>query len=373
VRAGTGISNLIGYSHFVPIPRFRFDDASLGLPPQPVPVRYACLAADWSPSLLADLVVGFSATSPPMLAVREFASRRVSTVFPDEYREFHGVRPLKPENLAKLPPHHFVWSDDLVRAFSDLADLAGDRETAHLEKYYVNWEPELGPYLSELSSCADFSTCPPRQTACSIRRIHDVWFLRFEGSECAYPNEKGFKYLKQLLVVRDLHDDRDFSVDALNTAVNAPPPDSVGPSIVKASVMEQLRKDGAVIRDDAFIDAALPAADEQALEEVERVLSKYKDELSAAKDLSDRAHQEKLENNIKQLQDYLSANRNIKGRPRLVSGTSDKMRKAISAAIDRVVKSIHVQQPALASHLRTHIKKGRIFSYRPPESIVWTA
>ena len=40
----------------MPIPEFKFTDSPSGLPPNPVPVRLACLVSEWSPYLLASIL-----------------------------------------------------------------------------------------------------------------------------------------------------------------------------------------------------------------------------------------------------------------------------------------------------------------------------
>src|SRR6266852_4015849 len=130
----------------MPIPSYKFEDAKAGLPRQPVPVRLACLAANWTPRLFAVLVTGDSELGSPLIRVWEYdeKTRNVGEVHSESY---NGIIPdgdlTRCDELAALPPNHFVWSDELVIAFSDLIDLTIGRESAHEDGLGIRWQPAL--------------------------------------------------------------------------------------------------------------------------------------------------------------------------------------------------------------------------------------
>jgi hypothetical protein len=115
----------------VPIPTLKIEDPDLGLPRQPVPLRYAYLVVGLPfrhfLGLLAvrhfdryELLTAyeFRATAPPGKVPREFYEQLATNAPLDE-----------PEgkSVARLPPDHFAWSDELARALPDYIDHFMDR------------------------------------------------------------------------------------------------------------------------------------------------------------------------------------------------------------------------------------------------------
>src|SRR3712207_605218 len=141
----------------MPAPSFRFDDLASGLPRQPVPIRFVCLAADWTPSVLAEVVGGFNQGFPPILTVYEFnpTSAAIGEVHPDRYAKFRTASGPLSTVLADLPANHFVWSDDLVIAFSDFIDLTSDRITAREQGHKIRWNPALSDSAAIINSSTD--------------------------------------------------------------------------------------------------------------------------------------------------------------------------------------------------------------------------
>ena len=81
----------------MPIPKFEFEDADAGLPRQPVPVRFACMAADWSPSMFARFVEGSNDGVGQIVTVYAFDPKRktIGEIHPIEYSQDTGLRNLK--------------------------------------------------------------------------------------------------------------------------------------------------------------------------------------------------------------------------------------------------------------------------------------
>lgn len=60
------------------------------------------------------------------------------------------------ERLDRLPPHHFVWSEDLARAFSELIDLTSSRTDAHRFMVRLIWNVDVTPIQEALDRSPDF-------------------------------------------------------------------------------------------------------------------------------------------------------------------------------------------------------------------------
>ena len=147
----------------MPKPKFHFDHKARGLPRQPVPVRIACLAADWTPKLFARLVNwSIEECGKPLIDVYAFdeSTHHVSEVTPSSYspaiKEFSGNLP---SDLLILPANHFVWSDEFVSAFSGYIDNVFGREDAWEGGYGIRWTPEVpDDCATAINECVDLSS-----------------------------------------------------------------------------------------------------------------------------------------------------------------------------------------------------------------------
>ena len=82
------------------------------------------------------------------------------------------------------------------------------------------------------------------------------------------------------------------------------------------------------------------------------------------------ATQEKAE--LEQLAEYLSAHLSRTGKQRKVDPVMEKVRKAVSNAIDVAIKDIAKQDDAAAGHFEVFIATGRTIIYKPGQPISWT-
>ena len=162
----------------MPIPKFNFEDADAGLPQHPVPVRLACLAADWSPALFAVVVSGDANLGPPLLAVWEYEENNghFGQVHARAYVDLIPPDATLPEAIAALPENHFVWSDDLRTAFSDLIDLTIGRDAAHADNLAIIWDPAHKGCDLLVAQCPDFSKLlSSPQEICFLRKSGGAW------------------------------------------------------------------------------------------------------------------------------------------------------------------------------------------------------
>ncbi len=146
----------------MPIPEFHFDEPpDLGLPRQPVPLRFAYLVT----GLTFREFVG-------LLAVRHFDRYEHLTDY--EYEKDKAPRAVrrgdyaeiltnaspdapKSDLMALLPRDHFVWSDELSGAFSQAIDDCLDRDVAQAEGLILDWNPAHRGLGSLLEECVDLS------------------------------------------------------------------------------------------------------------------------------------------------------------------------------------------------------------------------
>jgi hypothetical protein len=95
----------------MPIPTFQFDDPDAGFPRQPVPARWACLAARWHPSTFAQFVVGLTDEIGPIVTVYtlDADTKVIGEVHPNDYAQYLKL-PQEPlfGAIAAIPSNHFV-------------------------------------------------------------------------------------------------------------------------------------------------------------------------------------------------------------------------------------------------------------------------
>ena len=208
------------------IPSFHFDHPNLGLPRQPVPVRLACFAANWSIGMLATALSPEDSFHGSLLTAYEYneGTGYVGEVVPTYYQQFRHIAFPTPETVGLLPENHFVWSDDLIQAYSNFVDLTWHRDDAHADEAGVRWTPALGDCEQVVAQSADFSRLSTHQTgnAPPRNRIYcsnEIWTLEFDDSTVRIKDSKGVGYLGHLLT----HPGDQISAVELYRLINPPP------------------------------------------------------------------------------------------------------------------------------------------------------
>ena len=206
----------------MPIPKFEFEDADAGLPRQPVPVRFACMAADWSPALFADLVTGDEQLGPPLLTVWQYdeQNERVGRIPPQAYGDLIPRDARLAEALSGIPANHFVWSDELSIAFSQLIDLTIGREVANEAQLEIRWDTAIDKDCArKVAEGPDFSKIfAPSRKDCYLKKVGGAWITSYDGIETPIKHSIGLVYLQYLLA----HPYRDVPVNDLNTCAYPP-------------------------------------------------------------------------------------------------------------------------------------------------------
>jgi hypothetical protein len=122
------------------------------------------------------------------------------------------------------------------------------------------------------------------------------------------------------------------------------------------------------------IGSAGEQADSQALEQIKQEYLDAGAELEKAVQNNDLAAQDRLRREIAPLEDYLKSVKGYGGRRRRASDDADKIRRSVTQAIRRVIKSLSCEDklPAAARHLDNAIKTGLFMSYEPEVELAWS-
>lgn len=345
----------------MPIPTFHFENPSLGLPRQPVPVRFACFAANWSIGMLATVLSREDAFNGQLLSAYEFIAelKYKGEVAPGFYDQFRGLDSPTPETLAAIPANHFVWSDDLTWAYSEFVDLAWSRDDAHAAAAGVRWAPALGDCAKVVSQSVDLSQLSPCNidAASSYNRIYcvkDIWTFEFMGSTVQVNNSVGIRYLNHLMT----HPFEELSAVDLYRLINPPPAlDSSFRSTSEA--VESLDHDD----DSSGYEGSHGGAHDSVYDDKTKtsIATKCKRLREQIKELREQKKYEeaaRLEDEEDELLKYLREATSLKGNPRSFNHDNEKARKAVWSARARAIQQIKKLYPDLGKYLDEKIKTG---------------
>lgn len=362
----------------MPTPTLQFDDEATGLPPQAVPVRFACMAANWHPALFSELVTGIRDIGP-LLRVYEYDATKYTSgeVHPVEYQKYLATKTLPLcDALDSLPANHFVWSNDLVQAYSDYVDLALDREYARQSGLGIRWNPTLGGCENIIAASTDLSRLNKSvESKSSLRLGAKACVAYYNGTQGQFSEDKGLHYIITLLK----QPNTEFSVQDLERIVNPhSPTDLSADAYVDKSVSdddstENIQVD--VVEDSSITTGHLgfsfSAIDDRTKRELQEKIKVLDENIADADERCDDERKRKFEDERDDIAAYLSANLNHKGKPRQSNSTGDKIRKAIWSAISRTITRIKDAHPTLGEHLEKSIDTGFSCCYRPTTPIKW--
>ncbi len=144
------------------IPIFSFTNPERGLPRALVPLRMVPDITDVDAEVvLAWLTVHSHLKLPALLTAWEFNNSgthgKVRHTFYSGLTNQMRATNSNQAKLALIPPDHFVYSDDLVHAFSDYIDIFISREAALDLGMAIEWNPSLGPNRIIIDQCQDLT------------------------------------------------------------------------------------------------------------------------------------------------------------------------------------------------------------------------
>lgn len=138
-------------------------DNSNNLLNQPIPLRLVPFITHWSTEqLLKYLVEIFPMSNNVLLPAYEYCDdKNPGTIEINDYIDLLSKTPV--ENLLQaIPYNHFIWSDDLIQAYSRHLDLYYERDDSPLVGCTLSWNPALGENKELIENCSDFYKILPK-------------------------------------------------------------------------------------------------------------------------------------------------------------------------------------------------------------------
>lgn len=354
----------------MPIPELHFEDERKGLPRQPVPVRFACIVADWSPQTIAGLASGaVTGFGGPLLDVHAFNSHtnKAGDVTPKSYATIsESLSGNLYDDLQILPANHFVWSDDLADVFLIIINDLDGHEEARQCGIKLHWNPELRENTSVIDECPDLSSLVKDKAIQNVISFNnDIWSISYNGQQVNIPDQKGIHYIKILL----LHPQVEYSIQDLYIEVNPPPP-TPDVNLQEFMPTDEDSDESTGISIGGLGDAG-ETIDAQARQEYTARITAIKRDIEIATETGNNGRALELQDQVLELTKHLSAATGFRGQSRAVGSTDEKIRKSIRIAIDRTIKHISKFHPDLGRHLKTSIKTGYSCSYQPTTETRW--
>lgn len=175
-----------------------------------------------------------------------------------------------------------------------------------------------------------------------FRKRGHFWIVRYDGHDTHVKDAVGLSYIAELLA--------------------SPGRKVFAPDLVEAVTGEPVAaaaKDGC------------EQTDRQTLDEVKRRYLDLQADLDQAQRHNDQAAEQRLQDELDGLTEYLMQVKGFNGRTRRASDDADKIRRAVTQAIGRAVGWIRADLPTAAAHLDNAIKTGLFVSYEPEQEVGW--
>lgn len=173
---------------------------------QPVPLILVPLITDWKFKQLAVLLSdGYSISDRVIFPLKAFSYDGTST--PKEIHTSTYRNKNSPES------EHFVWSDDLVKAFSDFIDDHFSREEAYEAGAKLIWAPDISSITAQLKNCPDFNLILPKslQNQSKTRQMYNDWCVKrqalIDSNNQKYFKGEGNKQVNEIAIAREIKKD----------------------------------------------------------------------------------------------------------------------------------------------------------------------
>ena len=173
-----------------------------------------------------------------------------------------------------------------------------------------------------------------------LRRIGDLWSVRFAGRRVLLKDAKGLRDLATLLA-------------------------NPGREVAAAALLQ--RAGGSPVE---RVEAGL-AADERALRAYRRRLQDLGEELADAEERNDLGRLARLRAEREAIQSELRSAVGLGGRPRHLRDPTDRARKAVTARLRSAMARISEVHPQLGEHLHTSVSTGLSCRYNPDPPVSW--
>jgi len=334
------------------------------------------LVSEWSPYLLASILGQLERFTSLKAYQFNANSDKISEVPPSVYNDLHSKiknqsagagNGNSPDYLELLPVDHFVWSDDLVLAYSNYIDECVGREDAH-ETCNFNWWPIFENRVSEqkaIEACPDLSRLVQGAGVTNlIRCIDEVWTIQYNGHGIHISHKIGLAYISHLLMAPG----KEITVWDLHIGTNLPP--TTTETTIHDLFDHEEIDDGISI--DELGDAG-DAIDKQAIREIRAKLLDLNEQIDDAGKNGAAEQQCELEIERGKILAYYKTNTGKKGRSRVDGSTNEKIRKNIYKAIKTAISHILKSHPELGDHLKKSIATGSSCSYKPATATKWQA
>jgi hypothetical protein len=236
---------------------------------------------------------------------------------------------------------------------------------AHLLPY-IEKLPEIQKLLSSACPTIETKTLsgekPAAQNINLFKRSRKVWDTKYADKAIHLPDSKGLQYIAYLLSRRGSKIFVSTLCQDLNTK---------GASTTENydhQSKEILLQQGLNIAD--FGDAG-DVIDEKAKDQYRAKWKKLKEQQEVAEGYGHIEEVVEIKEEMETLGKYISKDLGLRGRPRKALDITEKMRKAVSNAIDRAINKIKEEHESLSTHLIKSIKKGKYISYQPEKPTFW--
>ncbi len=362
------------------IPLYEFANPALGTLRKAIPIRLACLMAGWTPALMAGIISGLQDGIPPLLDVYEFDpnSQRIGEVRADAYDKYRRPGESYAKTIAAFPTNHFVWSDDLVLAYSDYIDEVVGRESAAGEGYGIRWNPELGDSVAAVTEAVDLAAL----NAPADNRViagHEAWTFAFDGIQVPIRDSGGLRYVIHLL----LHPGKPISAGDLILRVNPSVPAADDAEQIAADLQRQQESDVPADSSDSSTGSGTARRrehlytpdkvfDKTGMDTTMKHLAEIGESLDDAKERGNEEKVKQLTIKRDRLLKIFRAGRNKTGRSRVLGSEDEKIRKSVGNAITRAIDRLEKVHPRLAEHLLAYVSTGSNCEYRPPDGVRWS-
>jgi hypothetical protein len=170
-----------------------------------------------------------------------------------------------------------------------------------------------------------------------FRREGEFWTVVYGGTTCRFKDLKGLRYLAVLLAApgRDVH------------------------------ALELVAATGGLPAG-ASTAAPEPLLDARAKEAYRRRLQELGDDLEQARAWHDLERVARIEQEVDALTRELARAAGLGGRDRRLPSPAERARVSVTKAIRTAIAAIERHHPALAAHLASSVRTGRLCRYAPP-------